>query len=547
MSRSNQDKKGCGCLALVGALALLAFGGSYLYSRNFLGQELTPNSAAKIIPQEALMTGFIVTDAQDWSKLAEFGTPEAQKIVSQKLQKIEREITGDNPEINYQKDIQPWLGGIMLAILPSPQGRVDYDLVTIVGIRDKFKAWDFRRKLKKQPDIEVNKSKYKDFILYEYRQQQNPPVWTTMFKNYLVVSPDKIAIERVIDTFKGEPSLAEQNRFTGVLSEQLNLQNPLMQIYLPDYSHVMQTALKKAITGREIPPKTRQDLQGISSVLMAMEIKGEGIHAQAIAELTEPVEPKELKPVSAKLITNMPENTILMVNGQRINRAWSEIERHRDVIPELNKIISQGQNLVNQWLNLDLERDILAWLDGEFALGIFTRENNSLAPTGLGGLVLVETSDRPRAETTIGKLEKFSNKLPFVHIEEQTIQGVSVTKWKTFQASLLSYGWLNNNHLMMTIGTNFSVENTGGNLLNNKTFTVTTKSLPKKNFGRVYFDVEKSLSLASNKLNNERPNYLSEEAGAILNSLKGIALTTSKTNSNTSQIDLFLSLKNISP
>ena len=532
----------------MGILAILGFGGAYLYYRHFLGEELTPLRAAKIIPQEAVMASFISTDAQDWAKLSALGTPEAQKIFSQNWQKIEQEITPGSQDINYQQDIQPWLGGIMLAILPSSQGRVDYDLLTIVGIKDKFKAGNFLRKLKKQPDIQVKESKYKDLTIYEYTNNQTPSVWATIFKNYLVVSSDKIAVEQVIDTFKGEASLAEQNKFTAVLSEQLNLKNPLVHIYLLDYSSLVQKAVNKAITGGEIPPKTKEELQDINSVVMGLGIEEKGIHFQGIAKFTTPIEDKGLQPGSGKLISKMPANTILMVNGQTINRAWSQIEEKRDLIPELNELISQAKTLTKQWLNLDLDRDILAWMDGEFAVGILAvdNESDSFARTGLGGLVLIETSDHQTAETSIDKLENFSNKFPLISIEEQDIQGIAVTEWKTMQAPILSYGWLNNSSLMMSVGTEFSPVNQQNNLLNNETFTVTTKSLPKKNFGYVYFDIEKSLSLANN-LSPEIPDSLPEEADAILNSVKAIALTTSIINPHTTQIDLFLSVKTMSP
>ncbi len=348
MQESNSKKSGCVNLILLGTFAVVTFGAGYWYSRNILGQELTPNSGAKILPENVVMTSFVSTDVNKWSKISKFGTAEAQKLISQNLSQLEKEINRKNLDINYQQDIQPWLGGIMFAVLPS-QENPNYDLVTIIGIKDKFQAWNF--------------------------------------------------VENVIN---------------------------------------------KGIIGSEITPKTEAELKQVKSIVAGIGIEDNSLHFRGIANLNQPLDLNTIKPVSPNLLQQLPQDTILMVNGNKINQAWSKISENSKTIPELDEVISQSREQFSHWLKLDLDQDIFSWIDGEFAFGLFPVNNNNLA-----GLVLLETSDRSQGEITLSKLENLSNQIPFLFIEEQTIEGITVKEWTTLQHSFLSYGWVDNNSLLI--------------------------------------------------------------------------------------------------
>jgi hypothetical protein len=544
MQESNSKKSGCGNLILFGTFALLTFGAGYWYSRNILGQELTTNSGAKILPENVVMTSFVSTDVNKWSKINQLVTPKAQKLISENLSQLEREIDERNLDINYQQDIQPWLGGIMFAILPS-QENPNYDLVTIVGIKDKFQAWNFGRKHKQDFKKIVNQTTYKNVNIYEYKNSDGSKIWTTLFKNYVVFASQKASIEKVIDTVNGETSLAEKTKFNNLATQELNLNNVLIQFYLPDYSNLVENIINQGIIGSKITPKTEAELKQVKSIVAGIGIEDNSLHFRGIANLNQPVDLNTIKPVSGNLLKQMPQNTILMLNGDRINQAWSKITENSETIPELDEIISQSREQLSHWLKLDLDQDIFGWIDGEFAIGLFPVNNNNL-----GGLVLLETSNRLQGETTLTKLENLSNQIPFLFIEEQNIEGITVKEWTTLQHSLLSYGWINNNSLKLTFGTDFNSisnpnnPNSGNSILDNETFKLTTKYLPKDNLGYFYWDLDETLSLANN-LPGNIPNSIPYEAKTILDSFKAITLTTSMVNPSTSQVDLILSFKSL--
>lgn len=380
MTQSNSKKKGCGCLPLLGVIFLAGLGGGYFLFRNYLGEELTHYSGAKIIPEEAVMTSFISTNSSDWSNLNQFGTAEAKKIINNNLQELEKEIITDDDSINYQKDIQPWLGGIMVTLLPSKTEKFNYDLALILGIKNKLKAWQFIEKITKDSEVEVEKKKYKDLSFYKYQETQNNTFFLSQFKNYLVLTSNQNTLEEIIDTFKGENSLANQENFNSTLNQKVTIKKPLMQIYLPDYEQLIQNAIKHSLSSKNEQPITTKKSTEIHSIVMSMGIEDNGIHFQALADLPDYLDENklnELNSVSNQLIKNIPENTIFMINGSGINQAWQAIEKQKKLIPDLNDFINYGEDFANQWFNIDLATDIFSWINQEFAVGVLTLDNSS--------------------------------------------------------------------------------------------------------------------------------------------------------------------------
>ncbi|MEB3148913.1 MAG: DUF3352 domain-containing protein, partial [Sphaerospermopsis sp.] len=99
--------------------AIVVVGGiaAYVYLNPPLGDTSSPISSAKVVPANALMATYVNTDPQSWDKLQQFGTPQAQEILAKILQDINEEILNDS-NISYETDIKPWIGGVMIAVLP---------------------------------------------------------------------------------------------------------------------------------------------------------------------------------------------------------------------------------------------------------------------------------------------------------------------------------------------------------------------------------------------------------------------------------------------
>lgn len=62
-------------LALTGIGIAVLIGAGYVASQWIFGRELTPLAAAELIPQDAVVTGFVVTNPNNWSQLEQVGIP----------------------------------------------------------------------------------------------------------------------------------------------------------------------------------------------------------------------------------------------------------------------------------------------------------------------------------------------------------------------------------------------------------------------------------------------------------------------------------------
>jgi hypothetical protein len=151
-----KKKSGCGCLLILGLGIALTFVGLYFFN----GKQLTLLEGAEVIPQEAIVSGYISTESKDWSEIEEIGIPEN---INNYLKQINSEFTG-NSNLIYQEDIKPWLGGAMFAILPNQD---EDDLLVILGIKNKLKAYDFLKKLEKQEKQPIEKIDYQGITIFE--------------------------------------------------------------------------------------------------------------------------------------------------------------------------------------------------------------------------------------------------------------------------------------------------------------------------------------------------------------------------------------------
>jgi hypothetical protein len=561
MSQSNRNKPGCGCLALMGvgaSVAIVGTVGAFLYFRGFFGKALVPSEAAQIIPQEALMTSYISTDPQDWEKLSQYGTAEAQKLLTENLQNAQKEIFKPEDNINYEQDIEPWLGGVMLAFLPNSTtttGRVTQptdseNFLVVVGIKNKLKALEFANKVKKesknQKSVETN---YQGITIVETTDSNNEKYSWSFFKNYIVFAPTKETIEQVIDTSKGKPSLAQKTGANNVFSQKLTVKNPIATIYIPDYGTAAEQLITSAMGDAPIPSTTLQQLQQVEGVALGVGLEEQGIHMQAIAKLNPNISQPTLTPAKGQVLSQFPANTLALVSGQGIKQTWEQAVAQSQSDPELQNAIA----LVRQSLQssgFDADREIFGWMDGEFALGAIDTGpvNLTINDPGLGGVMILETSDRQTGQQTIEKLQNQVTSNPYagIAIEQKNIQGTDVTQWTApGVGTFLSYGWLNNNSLLVSVKVPFE------NLLSlqpstalnqSPTFKTVTASLPQSNLGYFYVDLEK-LTAKINSFSQVPGSTMPLETSAMLNSMQGLAFTVTMPDATTSQMDMMLSLK----
>jgi Protein of unknown function (DUF3352) len=534
--------------ALAGAVVVASGVAAYVYFRGGFGESASPLASAKIVPDEALMASYISPDSPAWAELQKFGTKEAQALVNKNLQDFNKQALTES-NIDYEKDIKPWIGGVMIAVLPPNSAKStqttpeSFNVLMVVKIKDKISALNFANKLKERKDVKTTETDYKGQKITESIEGTSSPVYSSVLNNdYIVVAPEKTGVEKAIDTFKGEPSFAAKKGADSLLAKGLDLTNPIAQVYLPDYGAVVEQLVTSSPNATQIPPATLAQLKQIKSLSAGVGVDKDGLRLKAIADVDPQLLKNQYQASSGKLVEIFPADTIALVTGAGISKGWTAFNKQAKDVPQLSSSLDLAKAQL-QTYNLDLDKDIFGWMNGEFALAVISSKQGVLAPVGFGGALVIDTSDRPTAEAALSKLDGIA-KNASVSVAPRNIGATAVTEWQVpGQGALLGHGWLDKDTVFIAFGGPIAdaIATKPSQLLSSSdNFKAATSSLPKSNAGYFYLDMDKTLALINA---NAPAGTITPESKAILESIRGISMSASTPNESTSQVEMLLALK----
>ncbi|MBD2412061.1 metalloendopeptidase [Nostoc calcicola FACHB-389] len=511
--------------------------------------------SAKVVPSTAMMATYITTDPQAWAKLQQFGTPEAQKLVAKGLEDFNKEMFSDN-NISYEKDIKPWAGGVMIALLPPnpvkpvqlnlPPGaptapknvQPEPNILVVVGIKDKISALNFANKLKSQKGVKFQESDYQGQKIIETTENGKPTYSVVLNNSHLVLAPEKQAVEKAIDTFKGQSSFASKEGASTILKG-VDVKNSLAQIYVPDYASMVQQLAAASPQATQLPPQTLAQLKQVKSVVAGVGVDDAGVRVKAIANLDPQLIKYQYQSTPGNIVGQFPTDTFALVSGNGISRGWETVVEQSKNTPELKQALEQVRGQL-KFVNIDLDKDVFGWMNGEFALGAIPSNQGVLASVGFGGALVFDTSDRKTAEATLTKLDTLA-KTQQINIANRNIGGKDVTEWQIpQQGALLAHGWLDQDTVFVAVGGPVAeaIANRNSESLDkSEAFKAVTGSLQKPNSGYFYLDMDKTKTLPVVN------SFISAEANTILSSIRGFGITATSPDKSTSELEMLLALK----
>ena len=534
------------------ASALVVAGGvaTYLYLKGGPSGDISDAlGSAKLVPDEAMMTAYISTDPETWSKLEEFGTPETQKLLAKNLEDFKKDLT-KNSNISYEKDLKPWLGGVMFAVLPpnptqpaqnKSKSASEPNVLMVVGVKDKLAALDFSKKIKSQKDVKTKEIDYKGEKITETIENKGEPSYSAILNDRLVFAPNKQTVQQAIDTYKGEASFASKPGADKIFTQNVNLENTLLQVYLPDYADTVKQLIATNPSS-QIPPQTLEQLKQVKSMVGGIGIDDAGIRMKATANLDPQITRFQYPNTPSNLIDLFPVNTIVSANGKGLKDLWSAFVKQSQDNPELKQALQQTRSQLES-VKIDLDKDIFGWMDGEFALALVPANQGVLANTGFGGALVFDTSDRKTAQATLDKINKIAqNQLP-ITIGKGKVGDKDVTQWEIpRQGALVTQGWLDDDTVFMAVGDSVAqaiATPKGESLKNSDNFKAIAGSLQQPNSGYFYLNMNQSMSIA----NRFAGQLITPEAKAVLSSIRGMGMTAKSPDKATSELEFLLALK----
>ncbi|MFN6487474.1 MULTISPECIES: DUF3352 domain-containing protein [unclassified Nostoc] len=542
----------------VGAAVVVAGSiAAYTYFKGTSGGSSDALASAKVVPSTALMATYITTDPEAWAKLKQFGTPEAQKLVAKGLEDFNKQMFSDS-NVSYEKDIKPWAGDVMIAVLPPnpvkpaqlnvPSGapnvptnlQQEPNILIVVGIKDKLSALNFANKLKSQKGVKLQESDYQGQKIVETTQNGKPTYSVVLNNSQLVLAPEKQAVEKAIDTFKGQSSFANKEGASSVLKG-VNVKNSLAQIYVPDYAGMVQQLTAGNPQAKQLPPQTLTQLKQIKSVVAGVGVDDAGVRVKAIANLDPQLNKFQYQSSPGNIIGQFPADTFALISGNGISRGWEVLVEQSKDYPEMKQALEQARGQLKT-VNIDLDKDVFGWMNGEFAFGAIPSNQGVLASVGFGGALVFDTSDRKTAEATLTKLDTLA-KTQQINVANRNIGGKDVTEWQIpQQGALLAHGWLDQDTVFVALGGPIAEavsDRKNPSLDTSDAFKAVTGSLQKPNGGYFYLDMDKTKTVP---LIN---SFVSSNADTIiiLNSIRGLGFTAISPDKSTSELEMLLALK----
>jgi Protein of unknown function (DUF3352) len=544
----------------IGAAVIAAgAGGAYFYFTQKAQAIKGILGAATAIPQEAQVVMAFNTKVEPWNKLAQFGTPASQKLISESITKSPLNSLLVQSKTEYSRDVQPWLEGyIITALVPNAaQPQAPAATLVIAPTRDRSKSDAFLSKYREalaQQGAKFTAKQYKDVTYYESptRDPNNSVVTADIGGQYVAIATSPKLIQQAIDTYKGSnPSLAKKPIFAKIYgaTNQTKLVEPLVQVYLDGEVALEFIGSQANLNLNEAA--IAQSKRELDAMTLTGGTQKEGLRFEINTYLKND-NSNPLANNEAKVLNLLPQETFLLVSGVNLYQSWQSLVAQAKGNSSSAQLIDQIRKAVKDSTKLDLDQDILKWMNGEFAIAAIPNNQGILANPGFGFVAIAQASDQNAAKTALDKIDKVAQTnsgglLPKgVDLKPKQIGDKSVITWAIGNTNVATRGTLDNNFVFWSMGdlADTFVPNPANNLPQSSPFKILTTDIPKSNGGYFYLNMTTALSLADRLLPPEvKSNPSFTEIRSVLDAINGIAVTSTNVDAKTTRLDFLFTLK----
>jgi Protein of unknown function (DUF3352) len=380
--------------ALLTTATVAGVGGYYYLQTKDPGDR--PEQLALAVPEQAYAVGYIATDPKVWSKLDRFGNPIAKQLIDRSIQQLQKETVGD---IDFAKDVQPWLGNVMLASFANDKATEKPTFLAVSKVKDKLSAFNFLNKLKNKSKEPTTESDYKGVKIWSASGKDSFHV--AYSDDWLVGSADRAAVEKSIDTLKGATSFSQKNGNQFFASGRLNLLNPIASVYI----NLPRMAAAVSKNDRNLGSQQVTKLVKTQSLVAGMGIDDQGLRAKAFTQMND--DSFKLPITSGKVLTNLPTDSAMVINGSGIKNIWDKVVQESTEEPQLKEAIESLRKEFRTQTKLDLDKNVFGWLGGEYVIGVFPQTEGLLGSfTGFGLTAVIEGTEPKANEKSLDAMVK---------------------------------------------------------------------------------------------------------------------------------------------
>jgi Protein of unknown function (DUF3352) len=496
--------------ALLTTATVAGAGGYYYLQTKDPGDQ--PEQLAMAVPEQAYAVGYIVTDPKVWSKFDRFGNPAAKQLIDRSIQQIQKETVGD---IDFAKDVQPWLGNVMIASFINDKATQKPTVLAVSKVKDKLSAFNFLNKLKGKSKDPTTESNYKGAKIWSVSGKD--PFHVAYSDDWLVGSADRTTVEKSIDTLKGAASFSQKNGNQFFASGRLNLPNSIASVYVdfPRMAAAINTGNNK-LDSNQITKLVRAQ-----SFVAGMGIDDQGLRAKALTQMND--NSFKLPTTSGKVLANFPADSLIVLNGSGIKNIWDETVKQSASDPQTMGAIENLRKEFRTQTKLDLDKDVFGWLGGEYAIGIFPQSEGLLGSfTGLGITAVVEGNEPKSNEKSLDSMVKGLSAGKVAIKPRQSSDGKTINDIASplGAGSLLSYGSINDKTVFLSTKNSAITEplNKGAD------FQKVISSMPASDQGLTYINFRQLVNLLQGEALKQYTANVPPEYFSLLKTIEGMAI-----------------------
>lgn len=349
-----------------------------------LGRVANP-TAALFIPRQSPVVLSLLANPDRIEAFSEVAVPLRQRGRDRRRFDRLKDSLLANTNINYEQDIQPWLGEEVTFALTSsdydrnPENGAQLGYIVVASSRDQVAAREFLQRLYSRDAIasesELVFETYKGVkLIYRRNTAEN------RYTSASAVIGDRFVM------FANHPKVL-RSALNNVQAANLNLENA------PGYQKALNViksprigvgvvnlpALAAWIAKKPLPPELEQTLT------LSLNADRQGLVAEtALAGLLSDttVPPALSSPVQA--LDYIPQSAILSAAGTDLKQLWAQVDESLTPQNGFAPLIKQAIASLNENLGIDVTQEIFSWTEGEYALAflpdsqwLFVAENTT--------------------------------------------------------------------------------------------------------------------------------------------------------------------------
>ncbi len=406
------------------------------------GPTTNPAAAVFVSKQAPLLVSMLVNPDRIEALRQVFATPAERSRSHAEFEQIKKSLLA-NTNLDYSRDIQPWIGDEITFAIATPD--IDRDrnngqqtgFLLALSSQNSDRSQQFLDSYWKKQSATTKAVQFEQYkgvkLTYKKLPTLNQKSQTVSPLNRLNLPNSSLPSSFATALIGDSSDLKNNHNFVLFANDPKVLRDAIDNLEVANFnlndSPEYQKALQQLTQGRialgfvNIPqPETEKTPQlSLNSLAVAVGVNRRGLVAQTalVTSRENTTIPKLSEPVPA--LQYIPSASPFAVASSDLSNFWTELSSAIATNPEVSKLADRTLADIQTAWGLNLPQDIFNWVKGEYALAVIPGASNSS-----DWIFATETS--PDAQKAIARLDEIARTKEY-SIGSFTLRNQKITAW----------------------------------------------------------------------------------------------------------------------